>query len=583
MADKSALLIWEKIQPQPASTDLDEALRGEIHDPLWLLARQWQLGEFKAEDAGMAAYAHVVAWSTPLQQLRSGLPAPVPYRPEERPLNAAVEQVPPAFDLSLRLEAGRRWRQMLVAAGKTQAWDHFRRNPLLHFKMPPLHYETLTSDQAFLSAEPFGNLLEALGQGRMVDGAALYRELQDRPASDFLPRPDPQVDTASTQWLQWVEGHLQVGTTPAGGHWDATRLEYRATAAALQPDGTALALQLPEHNGQPMDSFSWEQNGSAATPAGQDPARSTVHRHTFIPTPVSFPGMPRARWWEFEDSTMDLGNLQARKTDLGLLLLSEFGLLYSNDWLLTPLALPAGHLARIRSIRVTDVFGVQAYVKPAVQNSHWELFQLTSAAEPQPPGWLFLPPVAQHYQESAPLEEIRFLRDEMANLVWGVEMTVPDGLGTGTEGASAARRLESWLAKAAGLPGEPGEEPLPDIGAPFRYRIGTTVPPHWIPFIPFRPAADSAQIAFRRAAMPRFLPPMPPQRIRPRTEILGSTTDPKGRYDIREEEIPAAGIGLRQVWRRARWFDGRTITWLAREKSIGRYTDSSGLQFDQVE
>jgi hypothetical protein len=65
--------------------------------------------------------------------------------------------------------------------------------------------------------------------------------------------------------------------------------------------------------------------------------------------------------------------------------------------------------------------------------------------------------------------------------------------------------------------------------------------------------------------------------------VLRSTTGDQKHYDIREEEIPATGIAVRQKWRRARWFDGRTITWLAREKSIGRYTESSGLQFDQVE
>jgi hypothetical protein len=585
MPESSALLIWEKIQPVPTSTDLAEALRGEIHDPLWLLARQWQLGEFKAEDAGMAAYAHVVAQTTPVQRfMGAGQPeAAVAYRPEEQPLNALAEQVRPAFDLTLRLEAGRHWRQLLTAAGKTQAWELFRQNPLLHFKMPALAYESLTPDQAPLSYEPYEQMLAAVGNGRMVDGAALYKELQSRPASDFLPQPDPVVNETGDRWLRWVNEHLKMGLTPEKGGWDASRLEYRATTAAALPDASDACLQMPEYNGQLMDSFSWERSGGqGALTQNLDPALATVHRHTFIPSPVTFPAMPRARWWEFEDSTIDLGNLEARKTDLGLLVLSEFGLLYSNDWLLTPLPLPAGHLAQVRNIRVTDVFGVQSSVPAAAQNNSWELFQLTSPSVPLPKGWLYLPPVAQHYLEGPQLEEIRFLRDEMANLVWGVEMTIPNGMGEGTDGRTAAFRLEEWLARLAGN-GAAAGTPLPDIGAPFKYRIGSTVPPHWIPFIPMRPEAGSPQIVFRRAAMPRFVAPFAPTRIRPRTDVLRSTTGDQKHYDIREEEIPATGIAVRQKWRRARWFDGRTITWLAREKSIGRYTESSGLQFDQVE
>ncbi|MGV3504087.1 MAG: hypothetical protein ACO1O1_10285 [Adhaeribacter sp.] len=585
MADNSALLIWEKIQPVPVSKDLTEALRGEVRDPLWLLARQWQLGEFQAEDAGMAASAQVVTMTAPLQAFAASgeAAAPVAYQADDKPLNALTEQVRPALDLSLRLEAGRKWRLLLTAAGKTAAWETFRQNPLLHFKLPVPAYGDLDPEQAALSFEPYAQMLASLANGRMVDGGALFRELQTRSASDFLAQPDPEVNELGAAWLQWVKQHLHQGLAPEQVCWDASRLEYRAAAAAPLPEDSAVALQLPEHHGQLMDSFSWEL-GPLATGLQPllNPAQVTQRRQTFIPTPVSFPAMPRARWWEFEDSTIDLGNLQARKTDLGLLLLSEFGLLYSNDWLLLPLPLPAGHLARIRSIRVQDVFGVQSMVKPAVQDANWELFQLGTPVLPEPKGWLFLPPTAPHFLEGPNLEEVHLLRDEMANMVWGVEQTVPDGLGEGTEGRGAALRLEQWLQQLAGQDPGPEENPLPDIGAAFQYTIGTTVPAHWIPFIPFRPQAGSPEIVFRRAAMPRFAPPFAPTRIRPRTEILRSVTGPSKHYDIREEEIPAAGVTLRQVWRRSRWYDGSTFTWLAREKSIGRHAASSGLQFDQI-
>ena len=540
MPDNSALLVWEKILPVPTSNDLVDALRAEVHDPLWLLARQWQLGEFKAEDAGMAAYAHVVTHCAPVQKfLGAGQRAvPFAYLAEEQPLNALVEQIRPAFDLTLRLEAGRQWRQLLLAAGKTQAWDAFRANPLLQFKISNLSYETITPDLAFLSDEPYEQMLAAVGNGRMVDGAKLYQELQSRPASDFLSQPDAKVNETGSQWLQWVNKHLKLGLTPENSSWDPSRLEYRATTAAALPGGGAVFLHVPEHNGQLMDSFSWQQTGAQANlQQDLDTRQVRIHRNTLIPTPVSFPAMPRARWWEFEDNTIDLSNLQARKTDLGLLLLSEFGLLYSNDWLHFPLALPAGHLAQIRNIRVTDVFGVQTTIKPIAQTDQWELFQVTSPEIPQPKGWLYLPPVAAQYLESSNVEEIHFLRDEMANLVWGVEMTVPTGFGDGTDGRSAALRLENWLTQLAGNAATEETPVLPDNGANFKYSVGSTVPPHWIPFIPYRPESNNPEIVFRRAAMPRFVPSFTPTRIRPRTTILGSNPIGQKHFDIQEEEI----------------------------------------------
>ncbi|QHT69139.1 hypothetical protein GXP67_22090 [Rhodocytophaga rosea] len=582
MPDNSALLIWEKLRPIPSSNDIAEALRCEIHDPLWLLARQWQLGEFKAEDAGMAAFTHVVTTSTPLQRfMGSGQNAASTYKAEEKPINAQTEQLAPSFDLSLRLEAGRMWQKMLINANKGQAWEVFRQNPLLQFKAPSLTYESGSSELSAYSYEPYSQIVVALSNGRMVDGALLYKELQTRKASDFLPQADSVVNETGSKWVQWVNNRIGIAGPQTNTCWDAGRLEYRATISAILPDNTAATLHMPEYNGQNMDSFSWEQAIAQQTLSdGLDASQITIHRNTFIPTPVSFPSMPRARWWEFEDSTLDLSNLQARKTDLGLLLLSEFSLLYSNDWLLTPLTLPVGHLAQVRSMRVTDVFGVQSYINPVPQNENWELFQITSPAVPTPKGWLYLPPVTNHFLQSDTLEEIHFIRDEMANLVWGVEMVVPNGLGEGMDGQSAALRLESWLEKLAG---NTTSTPMPDISAPFTYQIGSTVPPHWIPFIPIRPNAANEQIVFRRANMPRFVGDFAPTRIRPRTDILRSVTDEKRHYDIQEEEIPTTGITVKQAWRRARWFDGRTITWLSREKSIGRHLQSSGLQFDQAE
>ena len=56
---RPAVTLWNRLEGRARKEDFDRSLRAEIRDPLWMLARQWQLGEFKGEDAGSAAKARV--------------------------------------------------------------------------------------------------------------------------------------------------------------------------------------------------------------------------------------------------------------------------------------------------------------------------------------------------------------------------------------------------------------------------------------------------------------------------------------------------------------------------------------------
>ncbi|GAA3169596.1 hypothetical protein [Nonomuraea salmonea] len=58
--------LWNRIEGRPRTAAFDRALRAEVRDPLWLLTRQWQLGEFRGSDAGTAVTAtYSVATATP--------------------------------------------------------------------------------------------------------------------------------------------------------------------------------------------------------------------------------------------------------------------------------------------------------------------------------------------------------------------------------------------------------------------------------------------------------------------------------------------------------------------------------------
>ena len=55
-----------RIEQLAPEGDLDEGLRARVADPLWMLSRQWQLGEHQGENASSPALAHVRVRRTPL-------------------------------------------------------------------------------------------------------------------------------------------------------------------------------------------------------------------------------------------------------------------------------------------------------------------------------------------------------------------------------------------------------------------------------------------------------------------------------------------------------------------------------------
>ena len=52
-----SVTIWNRLEGRPRSPDFARSLRAEVRDPLWLLTRQWQSGEFHGDDAGSPVLA----------------------------------------------------------------------------------------------------------------------------------------------------------------------------------------------------------------------------------------------------------------------------------------------------------------------------------------------------------------------------------------------------------------------------------------------------------------------------------------------------------------------------------------------
>ena len=74
-----------------------------------------------------------------------------------------------------------------------------------------------------------------------------------------------------------------------------------------------------------LDWYAFDANPEVTLGGATDNAVTEITR-TVIPAPVSFRGMPAARFWEFEDAQVDFGSVDAGPTDLARMLLVEFAL-----------------------------------------------------------------------------------------------------------------------------------------------------------------------------------------------------------------------------------------------------------------
>src|SRR5258707_14010327 len=63
---------YNRLEPRARTEDFARSLRAEIRDPLWLLTRQWQMGELEAEDAGSAIDARMVTAQTHVDRVALG-------------------------------------------------------------------------------------------------------------------------------------------------------------------------------------------------------------------------------------------------------------------------------------------------------------------------------------------------------------------------------------------------------------------------------------------------------------------------------------------------------------------------------
>jgi hypothetical protein len=271
--------------------------------------------------------------------------------------------------------------------------------------------------------------------------------------------------------------------------------------------------------------------------------------------------MPASRWWQFEDGTVNFGDLDAGPADLARLLVAEFATVYGDDWFVVPVPVPVGSVSEVTHIDVIDNFGDRVRIRSTAAGDAqrtdggrvWRFFELTGDAitADHPSPWMLVAPTLATEADGPLLEHVVLARDEGANLAWAVERLVEGPLGR------AVDRAEAWHAERS-------------------------TPPWWIPLVAERLSTESAQVRFRRARMRAWSILTQPE-VDGQVGPQGVFLDPRRPRWMYEEEVPRGGVRLERRWQFGRWHDGSFHVWRQRRKRAGLGERSSGVRWDLLE
>lgn len=560
-----SITTWSRLEPQPRDATLARSLQAQVRDPAWMLARQWQLGEFEGTDGGSPVQATMGVQTQPITGYRPGPPGgQVQPFTSPPPLEVHVEREPVQFGLRGAVQLGRYFERLIVAssvASPHDVIDAFR----TAFPISPDDPDPALAGQGGLQ-------LRALAAGRVLDGQALYTSAVTAAAGGTPSPPlppeasDPVVAPVLAAFVAFRQSAFSEPSADAA--WQPAELDYAFAVESASTTGTSVVLEADSFPGGHLDWYSFSVGTGPVTSAAQQPAYNGIN---FLPLHVTFRGMPSDRWWSFEDSVTDFGQLNTEPVDLAQMLVMEFALVYGADWFFVPVPSAIGTVQTITTLVVTDTFGARTLVRPVEQlpvagsSRPWSMFKITDGTSLS--DFIVLAPTLGLTDDADPVEDVLFLRDNMAALAWAVERTLNGSLDLPVDG------YEQYLARLRlELLGQPAQ-PSP-TGPDISYTLEYPVPDNWIPMIPV--LTQTGSLVLRRGTMDIPGPGGTVIQLEPHSSIL----EPGMPFYLTEREVTPVGVEVQKYFRRTRSPDGTTFAWAGRITTPGSGPGWSGLKFD---
>jgi hypothetical protein len=535
-----------------------------------MLARQWQVGEFFGSDGGSPVQATFAGETQTITTYRPGAndSATIPLDPK-LPLEVHAEQETVTLNLRGSVQLGFYFESLVSTGGVTDT------NGVIAAFRQSFPIAPTVADPTYtpVAAARFRSLMA----GRVTDGESLYRSAAAVAAGKTPPIPLPSA--ASNPGMAgvlaiFVAYRTSLFAEPKGNSaWENTKLDYNF-AVGSPAAAESVLLNAPSFSGGNLEWYSFAvQTGYKNPLAASNPSQVTPLTFNFLPNHVTFPGMRHSRWWALEDAVTDFGQLDAEHVDLAKLLVMEFALIYGDDWFSVPVPAPRSGLSRVTTLVVTDTFGIRTFIRPAGDTtvaqgqSPWSMFQLSGDGVRS--DFIVLASMLGVVEEADPLEEVLFLRDDMAAMAWAIEHQLQGDLDTSVDGHEAYLRWRQL-----------NPEPPPTQAAPGSPQIFYTAqispPNNWIPLVPVK--APNGGLFLRRGILE-----IPTQGGTVNATARALLLDPGRPFFLADHVVPRSGVMADRYFRRARGADGSTYVWMARNASPGTGPGWSGLRFDVVQ
>lgn len=617
-----------RIEPRTRNSDYKKALSFEVFDPLWMLCRQWQYGRFKAADCGSPVMVKIKTVRKYIDSVLRGSGENLNYSTDV-PLESEVEKQNIEITPYVRVESAMQFKKLLA--------DFEQRKSVISFLLKKYPLDSSIDEKL----EPLEKLKEEKNEAlnkfhrfyatRSFDGKKFYDALNgnDNTIVNEIVASIPNVNGDSSikknlkkkveDYKKWFKNKFFPCLDDSGNEskdcWNTSKLGYETEVT--QRENCYVA---EDYDSGKLSWYSFDKKGADDLSV----EKSEIKMLSYIPTPANIPGAPSSRLWEFEDRRVNMGNGNNDFNFIGTVAMMQYVTMYSNDWMITPLETETGTVLDVEGIVIKDSFGNRHYINKSAQDldelqykkthknctedelnkkftklsytDRWDMFgcSYNDAYAKQnftTSRGLFFPPTVLRCEESKPIEEVQFLRDEMANMVWGVETTLNNKCGGTMDGKTLSDSIlsvvdETNLAEAG------SKEPITkNEEAEYSLLIQNRVPMNWIPFLPEQMIGNCREIAFRRATMPIFYNDGDEcvyKKVRPSTSLLAAKKEKRDGKEcviplyINEEELASCGVKVVKTAQRTRWFLGKSFNWIGNREIISEYQANSGLMFDEL-
>ena len=610
-----------------------------------MLTRQWQLGEFEGEDSGSPIYVNVVNRQDEISGVLQNrdvfeydgsmpLEVFVERTSPEVTTSKANGGTDSQLDLQMQVRLGLQFhsevdvllKDILVDTAEIRRFKRFlAQDPELRFELNQKQTEfEVEVTKKFISIVKWRVINIYKATGNLNSAEILMRKIDEY--FEENPNPDHSVPAAVKKavlhaienlkiwWYGKKEQPHAVNREPAFfeglpenlSTWNSRRLEYDFKVQITPKDlaGNLTGKLILDASGYKEDHLDW-YSFTVSNESTEDlelTSKKQAQNQPWPPYPIAtrfkFAGMPEKRWWNFEDTHVDFGSISPKMNNIASILLMEFALVYSPDWFVIPCRMSVGSVNKIDKLAVLDCFGDETLIEPAGNTESelhmkqsdkswdsWGMFTLSEKYKDRDKQhftpYFFLPPALDYVLTGLPLEEVRMLRDETANLVWAVERTYRTFYGEPVSGYDHSVLLQKRTTDVLLLDEDDGGE---ESDKPLKYKLMTGVPRNWIPFIPVHTTNLTSgpvdpiqkQIELQRASM---INAADQSCIRPNSRLLNEVQSP---YYIDEVEVPRDGISVSESCQMTVWHSGDNFLWIGRKKLYGAHEGSSGLLFDTV-